>query len=43
MPHVPKTRVLPQMPTVPKVLLAILAGSSIALVVAQALSMMLHG
>jgi hypothetical protein len=42
MPHVPKTRVLPRMPTLPKIFLAILAGSGIALAVAQLLSLFLH-
>ena len=42
MPHVPKTRVLPKMPTLPKIFLAILAGSGIALAAAQLLGLFLH-
>jgi hypothetical protein len=43
MPRVPKTRVLPKMPTLPKIFLAILAGSGIALAVAQALLLLKAG
>ena len=43
MPHVPKTRVVvPQRPNILKVSLAILAGSGIALAVAQVSLMLLE-
>ena len=43
MPRVPRTRVLPKMPTLTKIFLAILAGSGIALAVAQALLLLKAG
>jgi hypothetical protein len=42
MPRIPNKRVAAKTATVPKICLAILAGSGIALVVAQVLGLFLH-